>query len=192
MSVSDTPKSRLETINFPGPAVVRAAGLNSWYLQVHCRNMVNYTYIVYSVLSTVKLAFYLRTNQLTFPASLQAVPGSDRAAIECSCSSPLTWGPTRSARYKNRQFCRHLLQVGHMYLLVVITEATLRLHTLHIQTVNNHPKSFLKTKLKGNFFPPASAAHCPATSSCSSTASCRSARPGSAPLARLYKVVILN
>ena len=48
MSVSDTPKSRLETINFPGPAVVRAAGLNSWNLQVmflHCRIMINNRYI---------------------------------------------------------------------------------------------------------------------------------------------------
>ena len=58
--------------------------------------------------------------------------------------------------------------------------------------VNNHPKSFFKTQLKENLFPPASAAHCPATSSCSSTTSCRSARPGSAPLARLYIVVKLN
>ena len=69
MSVSETPKSRLETISFPGPEVVKAAGL---------------IFFVNTFFQVLNLQVH------TCPAWLQVDPGSDHAAIASSCSSPQT------------------------------------------------------------------------------------------------------
>lgn len=118
MSVSETPKSRLETISFPGPEVVKAAGL---------------IFFVNTFFQVLNLQVH------TCPAWLQVDPGSDHAAIASSCSSPQTCKVNIfkiTSKKKNLIFWG---LSGHMYLLVIMTEATLWLHTLHILTVSNHP-----------------------------------------------------
>ena len=121
MSVSETPKSRLDTISFPGPAVVKAAGLNkSLWKSQHWQAM-------------------FQAN--TCPALPQVDPGTDRAAIGSSCSSQQTCKKNTIYNQIKTNFpCGTFSGLGgHMYLLVIMTETSLWLHTLHILTVSNHP-----------------------------------------------------
>ena len=121
MSVSETPKSRLDTISFPGPAVVKAAGLKqSLWKSQHWQAM-------------------FQAN--TCPALPQVDPGTDRAAIGSSCSSQQTCKNNTIYNQIQKTFsCETFFGLGgHMYLLVIMTETSLWLHTLHILTVSNHP-----------------------------------------------------
>ena len=77
MSVSETPKSRLETISFPGPAVVKAAGLNFRL------NICLHGYWLSS-------DGFKKRQTSTCQAWLQVALGTDHAAIASSCSSQQT------------------------------------------------------------------------------------------------------
>ena len=119
--------------------------------------------------------------------------GTDHAAIANSCSSQQTCEINSQHNWSHlRKKILDWMVNGHMYLLVIMTEASLWLHTLHILTASNHPTA--REGKKGKKSQPAPASHSGATpaaaASRSSSSSSRSTRPRSASLASLEECTI--